>query len=117
MKALCCRFCGTAHLNLDNLTFKTNKEAEEYATLHCNCDEGEEYRNLVVSKENLDKFLNSTSYSKEVKEFLKQCALHILTFTEDVINYQFEDTKIKFSVKKGKLKIEIIITDKSEKIF
>lgn len=35
----------------------------------------------------------------------------------DVITYQFEDTKIKFSVKKGKLKIEITKTDKTEKIF
>lgn len=117
MKPLVCRYCGKTHLNIENLTFKTNKEAEEYATLHCNCDDGEEYRNLKVSRENLDKFLNSTSYDKEIKEFLKECGLHILSFTEDTINYQFEDTKIKFAVKKGKLKIEIVRTDKIERTF
>lgn len=117
MKSLCCKFCGKTLLNIDDLTFKTNKEAEEYATLHCNCEEGEEYRNLVFSKENLEQFLNSTSYNNEVKKFLKQCGLHILNFPEDVINYQFDDTKIKFAVKKGKLKIEIVITDKTERTF
>ena len=114
MKQLVCRFCGKSHLNIDNLTFKTNKEAEEYATLNCNCEEGEEYRNLAVSKENLEKFLNSTPYSEEVKKFLKECGLHILSFKESTINYQFEDTKIKFAIKKGKLKIEIVRTDKTE---
>lgn len=114
---LVCRFCGKQNLNLDNLKFKTNKEAEEYATLHCDCEEGEIYRNLILSKENLDFFLNSTAYNDEIKAFLKNCALHILSYQMDVITYQFEDTKIKFSVKKGKLKIEITRTDKTEKIF
>lgn len=117
MQTLICKYCGKSHLNIENLKFKTNKEAEEYATLHCDCIEGEEYRNLIESKNNLDKFLSSTSYSKEVKEFLKSCGLHILSFTNDTINYQFENTKIKFSIKKGRLKIEIVQTDKTERTF
>lgn len=117
MKPLVCKFCGKTHLNIDNLIFKTNKEAEEYASLNCNCEDGKKYRNLKISKDNLDLFLNSTSYTKEIKEFLKQCGLHILSFTEDKINYQFENTKIKFSIRNEKLKIEIVETDKTEKTF
>lgn len=69
---LVCRFCGKQNLNIDNLKFRTNKEAEEYATLHCDCEEGEIYRNLILSKENLDFFLNSTAYSDEIKAFFKE---------------------------------------------
>lgn len=117
MKPLVCKYCGKTHLNLDNLVFKTNKEAEAYASSICECEEGKEFRNLKISMENLDKFLNSTSYSKETKDFLNQCGLYILSFSEDKISYQFENTKIKFSVKNGKLKIEIVETDKTEKTF
>ena len=116
MRTLTCKYCGKTHLNLDNLKFKSNKEAEEYATLNCTCDEGEEYRNLKISEKNLDSFLNSTSYDDEIKSFLKQCGLHLLSFKDVVLNYQFADTKIKFSVKKGKLKIEIVRTDKTERV-
>ena len=70
---------------------------------------------MIESKNKLDSFLNSTSYDKETKEFLKNCGLRILSFTDDVISYQFDDTKIKFAIKKGRLKIEIVKTDKTER--
>ena len=117
MKPLICRFCGKTHLNIENLVFKTNKEAEEYATLHCDCVNGESYRNKSKSLEKLDNFLNTTSYDKETKDFLKQCGLHVLDSDDVVITYQFDDTKIKFQMKKGCLKIEIVRTDKTERTF
>lgn len=116
MKNLTCRYCGKTQLNLENLSFKTNKEAEEYATLNCDCLEGEEYRNMKVSEKNLNNFLDLTSYNDEIKSFLKSCGLHILSFKDVVINYQFGNVKIKFSIKKGKLKIEILTTDKTEEL-
>lgn len=117
MDSFTCKYCGKSHLNLENLKFKSNKEAEEYATLHCDCAEGEEYRNLIESKNNLNKFLNSTSYDKETRDFLTNCGLRVLNVPDDVINYQFSDTKIKFAIKKGRLKIEIVKTNKTERTF
>lgn len=116
MKSLVCKYCGKTHLNIENLNFKTNKEAEEYATLNCDCVEGEEYRHLAKSKDNLKKFLNSTSYSKEIKEFLEKCGLHIISFPTDVITYEFENIKIKFKIVKGNFTIQRIWTDKDIKI-
>ena len=116
-KVLVCRFCGKTHLNVENKTFKTNKEAEEYATLNCSCEKGESYRNQATSLENLNNFLNSTSYNDEIKEFLKTCGLHILKYPEDSLTYQFENVKIKFVMKKSKLKIEITETEKTERTF
>lgn len=114
---LTCKFCGKQHLNLDNKKFNSKNEEIEYATMSCNCSKGESYRNRMTSILSLNEFINSTSFDEKTRSYLQGCGLRILNHPEETLVYQVRNLKIKFSVKKDKLKVEMTETEKLERTF
>lgn len=115
---LVCRYCGKSILNVENKKFRSKKEAEEYATLNCDCYEGEKYRNRVNAESKLNKIIDELDYldlSKEMKIFIKQCGLFVLDH-ETKITIEIANVKLKFQFKKNDLEFEFIQTNKQKGI-
>lgn len=115
---LICRYCGKSILNIENKSFRSKKEAEEYATLSCTCDEGESYRKRINADKELTEIINDLEYlelSDNDKEFIKQCGIFVLERNVKLA-LEIKNVKLKFLMKKHGLEFELVQTNKQVEI-
>lgn len=93
-----CRYCGQIVAVED---VETKEEADEYATLHCNCTQGrlerQKKEQIAAAKEQVEQLFGKESVQRGFRNALPEQAVEFLKcIVETVAREQIESAKIGF---------------------